>query len=64
MQYIRLRSRGSSVSFLQELLGEIGYEIPSSGYFGLETELAVKDFQSKNRLVVDGEVRIKTLCKE
>ncbi|MEB2775274.1 N-acetylmuramidase family protein [Algoriphagus sp. D3-2-R+10] len=60
MQYIRLRSRGSSVSFLQELLGKIGYEIPSSGYFGLETEIAVKDFQMKNQLIVDGEVGIKT----
>lgn len=60
MQYIRLRSRGSSVSFLQELLGKIGYEIPSSGFFGLETEVAVKDFQMKNQLIVDGEVGIKT----
>jgi len=60
MQYIRLRSRGSSVSFLQELLGKIGYETPSSGYFGVETEVAVKDFQMKNQLVVDGEVGIKT----
>lgn len=60
MHYIRLRSRGSSVSFLQELLGKIGYETPSSGYFGVETEVAVKDFQMKNQLVVDGEVGIKT----
>ncbi|SFT49880.1 Peptidoglycan-binding (PGRP) domain of peptidoglycan hydrolases-containing protein [Algoriphagus locisalis] len=60
MQYIKLRSRGSSVSFLQELLRKIGYETPSSGYFGIETEVAVKDFQSKNQLVVDGEVGIKT----
>ncbi|SFB12279.1 N-acetylmuramidase domain-containing protein [Algoriphagus aquimarinus] len=60
MQYIKLRSRGSSVSFLQELLGKLGYETPSSGYFGVETDVAVKDFQSKNQLVVDGEVGIKT----
>ncbi|PZX54879.1 N-acetylmuramidase domain-containing protein [Algoriphagus chordae] len=60
MQYIRLRSRGSSVSFLQELLGKIGYQIPSSGYFGAETEAAVKDFQMKHQLVVDGEVGVKT----
>ncbi|WP_339703311.1 N-acetylmuramidase domain-containing protein [Algoriphagus aquimarinus] len=60
MQYIRLRSRGSSVSFLQELLGKLGYETPSLGYFGVETDVAVKDFQSKNQLVVDGEVGIKT----
>lgn len=60
MQYIRLKSRGSSVAFLQELLAKIGYEIPSSGYFGIETETAVKDFQKKNQLVVDGEVGVKT----
>ena len=51
MQYIKLKSRGSSVSFLQELLGKLGYTNPSSGYFGVETEVAVKDFQSKNHLV-------------
>lgn len=60
MQFIKLRSRGSSVSFLQELLGKIGYQIPSSGYFDNETELAVKDFQSKNLLIVDGQVGLKT----
>ncbi|MDR7128306.1 hypothetical protein J2X69_000634 [Algoriphagus sp. 4150] len=60
MQTIRLRSRGSSVSFLQELLGKIGYDIPTSGYFGLQTDTAVKDFQGKNQLVVDGVVGIKT----
>lgn len=60
MQYIKLKSRGSSVSFLQELLGKLGYTIRSSGYFGVETEVAVKDFQLKNQLVVDGEVGLKT----
>jgi hypothetical protein len=60
MQFIKLKSRGSSVSFLQELLGKIGYQTPTSGYFGEETEVAVKDFQSKNQLVVDGQVGLKT----
>lgn len=60
MQFIKLRSRGSSVSFLQELLGKVGYKIQSTGYFGSETDAAVKDFQSKNQLVVDGQVGIKT----
>ncbi|WP_057936459.1 N-acetylmuramidase domain-containing protein [Algoriphagus resistens] len=59
MQYIRLRSRGSSLSFLQELLEKIGYGNPSPGYFGSETELAVKDFQAKSRLIVDGEIALK-----
>jgi len=60
MQYIKLRSRGSSVAFLQELLLKLGYQIPITSYFGTLTESAVKDFQSKNKLVIDGEVGIKT----
>jgi len=60
MQYLKYRSRGSSVGFLQELLGKAGYNIPITHYFGLMTETAVKDFQSKNKLVIDGEVGIKT----
>lgn len=60
MQTIKLKSKGSSVSFLQELLGQVGYEILSTGYFGIETEAAVKDFQTKNQLVVDGKVGVKT----
>lgn len=60
MQYIKLRSRGSAVAFLQELLVKLGYEIPVTSNFGPMTETAVKDFQSKNRLVIDGGVGIKT----
>lgn len=60
MQNLKIRSRGSSVSFLQELLVKVGYDIPISQYFGSETESAVKDFQAKNRLVIDGHVGLKT----
>ncbi|MDX5339385.1 MAG: N-acetylmuramidase family protein [Cyclobacteriaceae bacterium] len=60
MQYIKLRSRGPFVSYLQELLGKLGYELPATGYFGTQTDAAVRDFQRKNNLVVDGEVGIKT----
>lgn len=60
MQNLKIRSRGSSVSFLQELLVKVGYEIPITLYFGKMTESAVKDFQSKNRLVIDEEVGLKT----
>lgn len=60
MRYIKLRSRGEFVSYLQELLGKLGYDIPATGYFGTQTDAAVRDFQSKNDLVVDGEVGIKT----
>jgi hypothetical protein len=60
MQTIKFRSRGTYVSYLQELLGKLGYDIPSTGYFGNMTDEAVKDFQKKNGLVEDGEVGIKT----
>jgi len=60
MQNLKIRSKGSSVSFLQELLVKVGYDIPITEYFGSLTESTVKDFQSKNRLVIDGEVGLKT----
>jgi hypothetical protein len=60
MQTIKLKSRGPSVSYLQELLVKLGYQIPATGYFGDLTDAAVKDFQLKNDLVSDGEVGIKT----
>jgi len=60
MQTVKLRSRGTYVSYLQELLGKLGYQIPATGYFGNMTDAAVRDFQKKNGLVEDGEVGIKT----
>lgn len=60
MQFLKYRSRGSSVAYLQELLGQLGYSIPTTGYFGKTTHATVKDFQIKNGLVVDGLVGIKT----
>ncbi|GAA0879607.1 N-acetylmuramidase family protein [Algoriphagus jejuensis] len=60
MQTIKLKSRGPSVSYLQELLINLGYQNPATGYFGDLTAVAVKDFQLKNGLVSDGEVGVKT----
>lgn len=40
-----------------------GSDISVDGDFGGNTENAVKDFQSKNRLVVDGIARKKYFCK-
>lgn len=39
------------------------YKISADGEFGINTENAVKDFQSKNRLIVDGIARKKYFCK-
>lgn len=60
MQTIKIRSRGTYVSYLQELLGKLGYKISTTGFFGDITDAAVRDFQKKNDLVEDGEVGIKT----
>lgn len=60
MQQLKLKSSGPFVSYLQELLGKLSYQIPATGYFGAITENAVRDFQQKNGLVVDGEVGVKT----
>ncbi|GMQ23565.1 N-acetylmuramidase family protein [Algoriphagus sp. oki45] len=60
MQTLKYRSRGEFVSYLQELLNKLGYQIPGTGYFGQMTEAAVKDFQRKNGLVDDGKVGVKT----
>ena len=59
-------SKGDTVKVLQKLLGEI-YDIEvSGGYdgdFGSGTEKAVKAFQEKKGLTIDGIVGVKTWCK-
>lgn len=49
----------SDVSYLQNQLLRLGYSLPvygADGYFGEETDVAVRDFQSRNGLDVDGMV--------
>ena len=45
---------GSSVKELQEALNKNGYKLDVDGVFGSKTQAAVKDYQSKNNLQVDG----------
>ncbi len=47
-------STGSSVSALQEKLNENGYDLAVDGVFGAQTQKAVKDYQKKKKLQVDG----------
>ena len=47
-------STGSSVSALQEKLNQNGYDLAVDGVFGAETRKAVKDYQKKKGLQVDG----------
>jgi His-Xaa-Ser repeat protein HxsA len=52
---------GDDVKQLQALLIQKGYKVPSSGYFGAQTEVAVKKFQKLNDLPTDGKVGSVTL---
>ena len=47
-------SQGSDVKKLQELLNQNGYNLSADGIFGAKTQAAVKDYQTKNSLSVDG----------
>lgn len=47
-------SNGSSVKNLQKLLNQNGYNLDEDGIFGSKTQAAVKDYQKKNNLAVDG----------
>jgi peptidoglycan hydrolase-like protein with peptidoglycan-binding domain len=50
---------GPDVVYLQARLLELGYSLPiggADGFFGMETDAAVKEFQSNNGLTVDGAV--------
>lgn len=52
---------GSDVDSLQRQLIDLGYLGKATGYYGTETLDAVKDFQSRNGLSVDGKTGPKTL---
>lgn len=47
-------SKGSDVTELQKLLNNNGYNLSVDGDFGTKTQDAVKDYQQKNGLSVDG----------
>ena len=47
-------SKGSDVTELQKLLNNNGYSLDVDGDFGSKTQAAVKDYQQKNNLDVDG----------
>ena len=47
-------STGSAVSKLQTVLNEHGYDLAVDGIFGEKTRAAVRDYQQKNGLKLDG----------
>lgn len=63
MRTIRYKNNAPEVSILCDLLTKQGYNVIVSNSFTLQVDFAVKDFQRKNNLVVDGIVGIKTWSK-
>ncbi|MWB94004.1 DUF3380 domain-containing protein [Flavobacterium sp. GA093] len=60
MRTIKFGVKSSEVYYLNELLAKLNYNVVVSNHFGTATDKAVKDFQLKNKLVVDGIVGLKT----
>ncbi|HVL32192.1 MAG TPA: peptidoglycan-binding protein, partial [Actinomycetota bacterium] len=63
MEIIRLGDRGDAVLDVQRRLGALGYSFPPderSGVFGPATDQAVRAFQQKRGLLVDGLVGVDT----
>lgn len=59
----KLGDKSSYVKDLQNMLIKKGAKITADGEFGPKTELAVKDFQTKNGLKVTGSINTDTLNK-
>ena len=60
---LRKGSKGNDVLELQKLLNQNGYNLAEDGSFGGKTLAAVKDYQQKNGLKVDGIVGTNTWGK-
>lgn len=60
MRTIKAGAKSPEVYYLNELLAKLKYNVIVSDYFGTATDKAIRDFQSKNNLVVDGVVGLKT----
>ena len=59
---VKLGDKGTDVEGIQERLQELKYmKAGSTGYFGTDTETAVKSFQKRNGLSADGNVGDNTL---
>lgn len=54
---------GDTVKSMQKMLKKLGYLSSADGYFGSGTEAAVRAFQKRNNLTVDGKVGSQTMAK-
>lgn len=52
--FVKRGSRGNDVKTVQELLNKHGYGLVADGVFGGMTDRAVRDFQAKRKVTVDG----------
>lgn len=59
---LRKGAKGNITWILQAMLVCKGYDISVDADFGSNTESAVRDYQSKNNLSVDGVARQKYFC--
>lgn len=57
---VQYGSQGNDVKELQKILNQNGYKLTEDGIFGTNTQNAVKDYQTKNGLDVDGIVGTNT----
>ncbi len=60
---IQYGSTGSYVCWVQSALNKVGYSLTVDGDFGANTDSAVRSFQSKYGLEVDGQVGSATIAK-
>lgn len=58
--WLKNGTRSDEVKDVQNRLNSAGYNVTVDGYYGPQTEKAVRDYQSKNGLTVDGIVGDKT----
>lgn len=59
---LRKGSKGNDVKYVQFALNERGYGLTIDGIFGAKTEAAVRDFQTKKKISVDGIVGPQTIA--
>ena len=57
---LKYGSKGDEVSSLQQMLNNYGYGLAVDGSYGPLTQAAVRDYQAKNGLSVDGIVGVNT----
>jgi peptidoglycan hydrolase-like protein with peptidoglycan-binding domain len=60
--YLRYGSQGEAVKALQRVLVDLGFGVGVTGYFGTYTDAAVRGFQRREGLAVDGIVGPQTVA--